>query len=153
MARARAGGAGPELAAQGPLFDPDRELSGSIPPAGDYRCRVFELGRRAAARRDFYVTHSFYSCRVDDQGDVAGFHINVGLQRPSGLIFRDAGGRGVFLGTLMLGDETRPMDYGRDRTRDMAGFVDRVGERRWRIALPLPPFGAMFNVIELVPVT
>jgi hypothetical protein len=57
----------------------------------------------------------------------------------------------VFLGTLMLGDETRPLAYGRDQSRDLAGFVDRVGERQWRLALPLPAFESLVDVIELVP--
>ena len=39
----------------------------------------------------------------------------------------------VFLGTMMLGDETRALDYGRDPVRDVAGLLERVGPRRWRL--------------------
>lgn len=150
LGRARAGGAGRELAAQGSLFDPDRNLSDPLPPAGDYRCRVFKLGAKGVGMRDF-VAYPAYACRVDDEGEVWSFHKIGGSQRPVGLIFPDGGSRAVFLGTLVIGDETRPIDYGRDSTRDMAGFVDRVDERRWRITLPRPAFESTLDVIELVP--
>jgi len=34
----------------------------------------------------------------------------------------------------------------------MAGYVERVGERRWRMVLPRPTFESIVDVIELVPV-
>lgn len=150
LGRARAGGAGRYLTAEGALFDPDARLTDPIPPAGDYRCRVFKMGAKTAGMRDF-VAYPPYTCRVDDEGDIGSFYKIGGSQRPVGLILPDPAGRAVFLGTLVLGDETRPIDYGRDATRDMAGFVDRIGERRWRIVLPLPAFDSMLDVIELVP--
>ena len=61
--------------------------------------------------------------------------------------------RQIFLGTMMLGDETRPMDYGRDSMRDMAGAVERIGPNRWRLILPYPNFESVMDVIELVPQT
>ena len=33
----------------------------------------------------------------------------------------------------------------------MAGFVERVGPRRWRIAFPYPAFESNLDVLELVP--
>ena len=30
------------------------------------------------------------------------------------------------------------MRYGRDAERDMAGFVERIGDNRWRLVLPYP---------------
>ncbi len=74
-----------------------------------------------------------------------------GAQRPRGLIFDDEAARGVFLGTLMLGDETRPLDYGRDAKRDMAGYVERIGDKRWRLVLPQPHFESLFDIIEVTP--
>ncbi len=150
-ARARASGAGPQIDANGALFDPDLILSRPIPPAGDYRCRVFKLGAKRPGMRDF-VAYPAFACRIDHDGQVTRFHKTGGSQRPIGLIFPDAAGRAVFLGALMLGDETHALDYGRDATRDMAGFVDRIGERRWRLALPLPAFESTLDVIEIVPV-
>ena len=57
----------------------------------------------------------------------------------------------IFLGTMVLGDEKRALEYGRDSARDMAGALERVGERRWRLILPYPRFESMMDVIELVP--
>jgi hypothetical protein len=57
----------------------------------------------------------------------------------------------VFLGTLQLGDEQRALQYGRDRERDMAGVVERIGERRWRLVLPYPHFESTIDIVELVP--
>lgn len=148
--RARASGAGREIAAQGVLFDPDTALPDPVPPAGDYRCRVFKLGAKDFGTRD-YVAYPAQSCRVEKQGNRSTIRKTSGAQRPVGQIYSDTAGRAVFLGTLVLGDETRPIAYGRDSTRDMAGFVDRVGQRRWRLALPLPAFGSTLDVIELAP--
>ena len=52
----------------------------------------------------------------------------TGSQRPVGMIFPGDAMRQVFLGTLVLGDESRAMQYGRDRDRDLAGFVERIGD-------------------------
>ena len=57
----------------------------------------------------------------------------------------------MFLGTLVLGDETRAMQYGRDQDRDLAGWVERIGDNRWRLILPYPHFESTLDVIELVP--
>lgn len=150
VGRARAAGFGRQITAAGPLFNPDILLPDAVPPPGDYQCRVFKLGAKHVGSRDFLAGPQ-HRCRVANEGDVASFHKIAGSQRPIGLIFPDQAGRGVFLGTLTLGDETRPLDYGRDATRDMAGFVDRIGERRWRIVLPLPAFESTLDVIELTP--
>lgn len=52
---------------------------------------------------------------------------------------------------MQLGDEMRIMSYGRDRERNLAGLVERIGERRWRILFPYPHFESTLDVIELVP--
>jgi hypothetical protein len=57
----------------------------------------------------------------------------------------------VFLGTLVLGDESLPVSYGSDRMRDMAGLVERIGDNRWRLVLPAPAYESLLDVIELVP--
>jgi hypothetical protein len=59
--------------------------------------------------------------------------------------------RQVFLGSLVLGDETRAMQYGNDPERDLAGFVERIGDRRWRLLLPRPRFESLIDVVEIVP--
>jgi hypothetical protein len=52
---------------------------------------------------------------------------------------------------MQLGDEKRPMSYGRDANRDMAGLIERIAERRWRVVLPYPRFESVLDVVELVP--
>lgn len=152
LGRARASGAGRQIDAQPALFDPDRALPDAMPPAGDYHCRVIKLGAKRAGMLD-YVAYPPFDCRVEDEGEVASFRKTGGSQRPIGLIFPDPAGRAVFLGTMMLGDETRAIEYGRDRSRDMAGFIDRIGERRWRLALPLPAFESTLDLVEIEPVS
>ena len=73
------------------------------------------------------------------------------MQRASGVLFDSTDSRTIFLGTLALGDEARPMPYGRDLRRDMAGFVERIGEARWRLVLPFPGFQSTLDVMEIVP--
>jgi hypothetical protein len=149
LPRARA--AQPDAVARlGALLDPDRALDHAVPAGGDYQCRVFKLGGRGA-RTGGFVAYPAFTCRVDDEGAIAAFYKADGSQRPVGLIFRESDGRGVFLGTLVLGDETMPIDYGRDRMRDMAGIVERVEPQRWRISFPWPHFESTLDVIELVP--
>lgn len=150
VARARASGAGALIDADGALLLPDVQLADPLPPPGNYRCRVIKLGAKSPGMRD-YIAYPPFTCRIERDGALLRFEKTSGSQRPVGRVFPDPAGRPVFLGTLMLGDETRPIGYGRDDSRDMIGFVDRVGERRWRLALPLPAFESMLDVIELVP--
>ncbi|PZO80434.1 MAG: DUF4893 domain-containing protein [Sphingomonas hengshuiensis] len=137
------------IAAQGALFVPDAALMESAPPAGRYRCRVFKLGGAGSAMRDF-TAYPAFDCVIRDEGSVRSFYKETGSQRPVGLLFPD-GDRTIFLGTLLLGEERAALQYGQDRDRDMAGMLERVGERRWRLVLPYPRFESLLDVIELVP--
>jgi hypothetical protein len=150
LAKVQKAGRGAELTAQGALFEPDLALPNAAPPAGRYRCRVFKLGANGTAMRDF-TAYPPYECRINDEGEVSSLYKVGGSQRPIGLLFADGAARQVFLGTMMFGDETKPMDYGRDDGRDMAGYIERVGEKRWRLVLPWPKFESIVDVIELVP--
>nr|WP_295672203.1 DUF4893 domain-containing protein [Sphingomonas sp.] len=149
--KARAAGNGPALAAEGNLFDPDRALAGAVPPPGAYRCRVFKLGAHGTATRDF-TAFPYFDCRVEADGSVSSFFKTGGSQRPVGMAYPDSDTRAVFLGTMMIGDEKIPLRYGRDSGRDMAGIIQRVDDKMWRIALPRPQFESMLDVVEIVPV-
>jgi hypothetical protein len=52
---------------------------------------------------------------------------------------------------MVLGDEHKPLGYSNDKDRDMAGFVQRIGEGKWRIAFPYPHWESTLDVIELTP--
>lgn len=151
LAEAEAGGQSAKIAREGQLLVPDAALDSVGLTSGRYRCRVIKLGSVVAGVAP-YTPYPAFDCLVNDEGEVSSFAKIGGSQRPVGLMFDD-GNRKIFLGTMMFGDETRPLEYGRDATRDMAGAVQRVGDRRWRIILPYPRFESVMDVVELVPAT
>ena len=149
LAQARAGGHIGEVAAEGVLLEPDAALGGPIPD-GTYRCRVIKLGAKTPGMLD-YIAYPAFSCRVQQENKLQGFAKLTGSQRPVGLIFPNDALRQVFLGTLVLGDEDRAMQYGNDPDRDVAAFVERIGPARWRMVMPAPAFESTLDVIELTP--
>jgi hypothetical protein len=148
LAEARAAGHQAEIEREGALLAPDAGRP-ERPPSGAYRCRVIKLGAQGQAGLPF-VAYPAFACRIDDEGAIASFAKLTGSQRPVGVILGD-GQREVFLGTLLLGDETRALDYGRDADRDMIGAVENIGPNRWRLVLPYPRHESLMDVIELVP--
>lgn len=150
LAEARAGGHAADLAREGVLLEPDAGVAAGRPASGDYQCRVIKLGSRGDAGLA-YVAYPSFACRIEDEGTIASFRKTTGSQRPVGVILRGQR-RLVFLGTLMLGDEKRAMDYGRDPDRDMIGTLEAIGDGRWRLLLPYPHYESLMDVIELVPV-
>ena len=148
---ARAAGHGDEIAGEGVLLHPDAARLRPAPPVGDYRCRVIKVGGQGDLLD--YVAYPEFRCRIrPERGGRLSFVKLTGSQRPIGMIYPDATRRMVFLGTLQLGDERRSLRYGVDPERDMAGIVERIGERRWRLVFPRPTFESIVDVLELVPV-
>jgi Domain of unknown function (DUF4893) len=152
LAAARASGHSAEIAREGVLLDPDAALGGGPIPNGMYACRVIKLGAKSAGMLD-YVSYPAFACRIEQERDLQGFAKMTGSQREVGLIFPGDVIRQVFLGTLVLGDEREAMQYGQDRTRDVAGFVERIGPARWRLVMPSPAFESRLDVMELVPMS
>jgi hypothetical protein len=147
---ARAAGHSAEIDREGALLEPDAAIPGGPIPNGLYRCRVIKLGAKSQGLLD-YVAYPYFACRVLQERELQGFAKLTGSQRPIGLIFPGDAVRQVFLGTLVLGDESRAMQYGRDRERDVAGYVERIGPKRWRLLMPAPHFESRTDVMELVP--
>lgn len=148
LAAARASGHADDVVREGALLDPDAAKGGPI-PNGLYRCRVIKLGAKSPGMLD-YVTYPAFTCRIQQQGKLQNFAKLGGSQRQVGLIFPNDQLREIFLGTLMLADESRAMQYGVDEDRDVAGFVERIGPKRWRLLMPRPHFESMMDVMELV---
>lgn len=164
LAKARAANPA-EVAREGVLLEPDTPpLDEVAPPPGDYRCRVVKLGSRPEGTRAF-VDYPAFTCRIGPGATLAAaaapsgkgeagaldFVEATGPQRPVGRLFPDTPRRMAFLGTLQLGDEQGTLRYGHDETRDMAGLLQRIGERRWRLVLPAPHFESLTDVVELIP--
>ena len=149
LADARAKGFGPQVAGEGILLEPEAALPNAHLPPGDYRCRTVKLGAQSGALA--YVAYGWFSCRIEGEQGIVSLTKTNGSQRPVGLIFPDDMRRQIFLGTLVLGDEAMPLDYGSDKLRDMAGIIERIGERRWRLVLPRPAYESLLDVVELVP--
>jgi hypothetical protein len=146
---AKKSGHAAEIAREGALLDPDAALGGAI-PNGLYRCRVIKLGAKAAGNLD-YVAYPAFTCKVRAERNLQRLEKLNGSQRYVGLIFPGDAIRQVFLGTLVLGDEIRALQYGQDQTRDIAGYVERIGPSRWRLVMPKPHFESRLDVMELVP--
>src|SRR5690349_19884415 len=148
---ARAAGHSDEVSREAVLLDPDAALGGGPMPNGDYRCRVIKLGAQSRGLLD-YVSYPAFNCRVAQTGNVQAFAKLTGSQRQVGTIFPGDPLRQVFLGTLVLADESRAFQYGRDADRDVAGYVEKIGPNRWRLIMPRPHFESVMDVMELVPV-
>jgi hypothetical protein len=147
---ARKAGHGAEIDREGALLDPDAALGGTPLPNGMYRCRVIKLGAKVAGNLDF-VAYPGFTCRVRPDHQLQRLGKLSGSQRYVGIIFPNDAVREVFLGTLVLGDERRALQYGQDDMRDIAGYVERIGPTRWRLIMPKPHFESQMDVMELVP--
>ena len=150
LEQARAAGHSAEIAREGVLLDPDAALGGGPIPNGMYRCRVIKLGSKAQGMPG-YVAYPGFACQIQPAADLQNFAKLTGSQRHVGLLFPGGAMRQVFLGTLVLGDESRAMQYGHDEERNVTGYVERIGPRRWRMIMPNPHFESQMDVLELVP--
>ena len=148
---ARKGGHAGDIASEGALLEPDAALGPPGIPNGMYRCRVIKLGAKAGSGGLPYVSYPPFVCRVKADRTLQRFNKLSGSQRYVGLIFPGDSIRQIFLGTLVLGDETRALQYGQDQLRDIAGHVERIGPNRWRMVMPRPHFESQLDVMELVP--
>lgn len=140
-----------DLASVGQLTNPDLALADPAPPEGDYRCRTVKLGSQGGSGGLGYVVYGWFDCRIERTA--AGLKVSKlnGSQRPAGLLFPETPRQMVFLGSLSLGDEPPARSYGQTPDRDMIGVLERIGERRWRLAFPWPQAESNLDLIELVP--
>ena len=148
---ARKAGHSADIDREGALLDPDAALSNGAIPNGMYRCRVIKLGAKAQGNLA-YVSYPGFTCRVRPDHQLQRLGKLSGSQRYVGIVFPNDAVRQVFLGTLVLGDERRALQYGQDQDRDVAGYVERIGPARWRLIMPKPHFESQLDVMELVPI-
>lgn len=136
-----------ELDKNPPLYDPDTRLADPLPPEGKYLCSTHKLGGQFLA----FIAYPDFICAIYGSGDKRQFVKLTGSQRPVGYIHADTKRSGVFLGSLMLGDDEGLVPYGQDKERDLAGTVERIGKDRWRIVFPRPYYESTMDIIDLRP--
>lgn len=138
-----------ELKSLGALADPEAELDRPHLPPGDYRCRTVKLGSGSGGAGPGMTAYDWFRCQVElsPGGDLTLRKV-TGSQRPMGNLYPEAARRLVYLGAVAWGDEA-PAAYGRDPERDQAGVLQRIGPRRWRLALPYPRQESTLDLIEL----
>ncbi len=140
---ARSGGAADRLAAEGALLDPDAALNDPAAPDGLYRCRTIKLGGSGTGFRQ--------DPPVPSRIEKGRFTELEGVQRIDGYLWRFDGVKLLLLGAVAVGDDHSALPYGRDEQRDVLGFLERIGPKRWRIAIPHPAWEARETVVELTP--
>jgi Domain of unknown function (DUF4893) len=149
---ARKAGHAADIAREGALLNPDAALAQPAIANGMYRCRVIKLGAKETTNLA-YVSYPAFACKVHATHQLQRLAKQSGAQRYVGLIFPGDAIRNVFLGTLVLGDENRALQYGQDEQRDVAGYLERIGPTRWRLIMPKPHFESQLDVMELVPLS
>lgn len=147
---ARRAGHSAEIDREGALLSPDAALADGSIPNGMYRCRVIKLGAKAEGNLAF-VAYPGFTCQLRPDHQLQRLSKLSGSQRYVGIVFPNDAVRRAFLGTLVLGDERRALQYGQDETRDVAGYVERIGPQRWRLVMPRPHFESQLDVMELTP--
>jgi hypothetical protein len=139
-----------DVSHEGDLLNPDAALGPPGIPNGLFRCRIIKIGAKDQGGLP-YIAYPPFTCRVKADRDLQRLNKFGGSQRYVGLIFPGDQVHQVFLGTLVLGDETRAMQYGQDQLRDVAGYIDRIGPNRWRLIMPKPHFESQLDIMELTP--
>lgn len=149
LAEARNRGFTRQIAAEGELLTPDAALPRAALPPGSYRCRLIRLG--TGPRRAAFTAYPPYFCYVGVEDELLAFTKQTGSERPAGYVWTDTDTRGIFLGAMVLGNETAVRAYRQDAARDLAGVIERIGPFRYRLLLPWTRDGAKLDVLELIP--
>ena len=123
----------------------------ATPPVGNYRCRTVKLGSQGGEQGLGYVVYGWFACRIEQTPAGLKFSKLTGSQRPSGLLFPENDRHMLFLGSMALASEPAARSYGLRPDRDMVAVLERIGERRWRLAVPWPANESNLDLIELVP--
>jgi hypothetical protein len=146
LAEVRANGDASTLNQLGALVDPAASLERAEPPPGPYHCRVVRLGSHSDSAHPL-VAEPWFLCRVDytPRGDLTFVRIS-GTPRSAGHLYPEADDRLIYLGAE---GEAAPV-YGRRPERDQAGVMERIGPRRWRLALPFPHRDPILELIDIV---
>lgn len=133
------------IAAEGALLDPAAALDHPELSPGSYSCRVLRLqgGRLRSFPAQFCYVQS-------SDGKALALAKQTGSDLPAGVLYPGGERRYVFLGARQNTAGDTSLAYGADRSRDVAGVVERVAPFRWRLVLPRD--GRDLDILELTPV-
>ncbi|KAK0351496.1 hypothetical protein LTR94_024744 [Friedmanniomyces endolithicus] len=155
LARAEAEDAGfaSQVEKLGPLVDPNAAQAGRVQPSpGEYRCRTIKLGNRNEGPGLAYVDYPWFSCSValTPGGDLV-LTKTTGSQRTQGLLYPEGDRRLVYVGAQAWGDDEKSFPrYGDKAERDQVGVLERIGQNRWRLAIPWPKQEAKLELLEII---
>lgn len=135
-----------QVSAEGPLLDPAAALDHPALPPGSYNCRVMRL--EAGRVQSFPAQFCFVAGESDGR---LSFNKQTGSDTPNGWLYDDEHGHYVFLGARQLRAGENSLSYRADRSRDVAGVIERVGMFRWRLVVPRTAPAGLW-VYELTPV-
>lgn len=145
LARARAPGSG----RGGAEFV--RVMSGSLSPVrgaavdlrGDWQCRIARVGRTTPP-----TVHTWFRCRVQDDGSGWRLEKLDGSERTAGRFFDWNERRLVYLGSAGS-PRDEPVRYGADPERDQVAYAVRPGPDRLRLEFPAPRPDGGLDVLDL----
>jgi hypothetical protein len=145
-------GQAPRGRASAELLEPSRALARAAPAPGPYRCSATRLTPAAAAakRGARAVTQKAGFCFVGVSGDRLSLTAEAPSARFGGYLWETADSKAlVFLGGVSAGAGRPPRAYRDDPASDVAGLFQRIGEFRYRLAVPSGPGGGVL-VVELL---
>jgi len=134
-----------ELARLGALADPTVSLPNPHPAPGLYRCRTIKVGGMGL------IAYGWFRCEVEltPGGDLI-LNKLTGSQRSTGLLYPGEGDGLVFLGAQAWGaTELKAPAYGAQSERDQVGLLERIGDQRWRLAMPWPRVESDLDLMEI----
>ena len=124
------------VAAEGPLLDPSAGLPRAAPAPGPYRCRVVRIGGGTAREPAFAASRPAF-CFVGVEQDQLSLTTETASSRLGGYLWEGKDSRRlVFLGSEMAAGAKRAAAYGEAPARDAAGILERIGDFRYRLAVP-----------------
>lgn len=138
--------------AHGTLLKLDAALDFPTPPPGSYRCKLIRL--RPGTRRTAPISalgESFCHVRGESEQRLA-FSKQTGTELPAGWLYPDGDRRFILLGARQRRAGETSLAYGEDKTRDIAGVLERIGPFRWRLMIQGTGTQPSLDIYELTPV-
>jgi len=134
LARARSARLGGRVAAQGALLDPKAALPRAAPAPGPYACRALRFSP-AGPKTRWEEAKGFF-CFVGAETEGPSLTVDGGPRRLGGYLAEEKGGRRLILLGAGRGKGGPLRAYGEDPAGDLVGSLERVGDFRYRLAVP-----------------